>query len=101
MKDGMWVDHRSHEWSDDALSEVWRLLERPEWHREALCRGSNPAEWFPERGDPHMDQKRLCGACPVREVCLEDALSRGEQHGIWGGTSERQRRQMRRARRAA
>lgn len=38
----------------------------------------------------------VCRACPVREVCLEYALEHGEL-GVWGGTTERERREQRRA----
>jgi WhiB family redox-sensing transcriptional regulator len=32
----------------------------------------------------------------VRDECLDDALAHGEKVGIWGGTSERERRRFRR-----
>jgi WhiB family redox-sensing transcriptional regulator len=41
------------------------------------------------------DALRLCAACQVVEECLAHALDAGEQ-GIWGGTTARQRRAMRR-----
>ena len=39
--------------------------------------------------------KAVCAGCPVREACLEFALANDERWGVWGGTSERQRRAMR------
>jgi len=36
--------------------------------------------------------KAICDLCAVRGQCLEFALQRGEAHGIWGGTSESERR---------
>ena len=42
--------------------------------------------------------KAVCASCQVREECLAHALRWPfEKHGIWGGTSERERRVMRRA----
>ena len=32
--------------------------------------------------------------CPVREHCLEYALTHRERHGVWGGATERERRSM-------
>jgi WhiB family transcriptional regulator, redox-sensing transcriptional regulator len=55
--------------------------------------------FFPERGEDERPAKRICGTCPVKGFCLEYALAAGEKHGIWGGTSERQRRNLRRERR--
>jgi WhiB family redox-sensing transcriptional regulator len=36
--------------------------------------------------------KAICDLCAVRGQCLKFALQRGEAHGIWGGTSESERR---------
>jgi WhiB family redox-sensing transcriptional regulator len=36
--------------------------------------------------------KAICGGCAVRGQCLKFAVERGEAHGIWGGTSESERR---------
>lgn len=35
--------------------------------------------------------KRICGRCPVRHDCLEDALSRNERDGVWGGLTTEER----------
>lgn len=57
--------------------------------------------FFPEDG--HKEQaalaRRFCDLCPVAEDCLEYALVHFIRDGIWGGTSERQRRVLQRARR--
>jgi WhiB family redox-sensing transcriptional regulator len=36
--------------------------------------------------------------CPVKVPCLEYALENRIDHGVWGGTSERERRRILRAR---
>ena len=41
--------------------------------------------------------KEVCGECPVSMQCLEFALETNQDSGIWGGTSEEERRTMRRA----
>lgn len=38
--------------------------------------------------------KEICVACPVVQECRNHALTSGEDHGIWGGTSERERRHL-------
>jgi hypothetical protein len=55
-----------------------------------------PAEWFhPERGESTRDAKAVCATCPVHVECLTWALANHERFGIWGGTSERERRRIR------
>jgi WhiB family transcriptional regulator, redox-sensing transcriptional regulator len=44
--------------------------------------------FFPDLddGDNHgAEAKHICAQCPVARQCLEAALDRGEDHGIWGG----------------
>jgi WhiB family redox-sensing transcriptional regulator len=42
--------------------------------------------------------KAVCAGCVVREECREFAYAGNEQVGIWGGETERTRRQARRER---
>lgn len=72
---------------------------RPDWAEHAACKGVDPDLFFPERGTSVEAAQAVCGACPVRLACLEEAITRPEKFGIWGGLSERQRRHVRRARR--
>lgn len=54
-----------------------------------------PADWFhPERGESTTNAKGVCATCPIRIPCLEWALDNHEKFGIWGGTSERERRRI-------
>ncbi|MGP7998331.1 MAG: WhiB family transcriptional regulator [Streptosporangiaceae bacterium] len=41
--------------------------------------------------------KAICHACPVREPCLAWALSHGISSGVWGGTTDEERRAIRSA----
>jgi WhiB family transcriptional regulator, redox-sensing transcriptional regulator len=36
--------------------------------------------------------KAICERCTIRRRCLDYALASGEPHGIWGGTTEDERR---------
>ncbi|MCO8127862.1 WhiB family transcriptional regulator [Acidimicrobiia bacterium EGI L10123] len=65
------------------------------------CRGADPDLFFPDRGESLEPAKRICSECVVRDECLEHALASGERFGVWGGTSERERRRIRRSRRTA
>lgn len=40
--------------------------------------------------------KGICAVCPVIEDCLEYALETNQRAGIWGGTSEKERKSLRR-----
>ena len=60
------------------------------------CRGLDPELFHPERGGSTTDAKAVCGSCRVRVPCLEWALATRQPQGIWGGTSERERRRIRR-----
>lgn len=67
-----------------------------EWVIHAACAGVNPDLFFPERGDSTREAKAICRRCDVRKDCLDYAMRNGERFGIWGGTSERERRRLRR-----
>lgn len=53
---------------------------------------------FPQPSDEVgiSQAKKLCALCPVREACLDKAISNGEQHGIWGGLTPEERTSLRR-----
>ncbi len=67
-----------------------------DWYASGACRDL-PADWFhPERGESTTNAKSVCTICPVRVPCLDWALTNHEKFGIWGGTSERERRRIKR-----
>ena len=71
-----------------------------DWRHDALCRDEDPELFFPiGTTGPAIGQvvqaKAVCRRCPVMEPCLEWALRSGQDSGIWGGTSEDERRQLR------
>lgn len=69
-----------------------------DWVEQAACAGVDPDLFFPDRGASRAAARRVCAGCPVRAECLEYALEAGEKFGVWGGTSEKERRAMRRQR---
>ena len=71
------------------------------WMARGNCATQPPDTFFPSDGVGVEIAKRICEGCPVQEPCLEYALHRRIDHGVWGGCSERQRRRILRARRLA
>lgn len=49
------------------------------------CRVYDPELWFAESPSDVECAKALCQDCPVRGLCLDGALDRGEPWGVWGG----------------
>lgn len=55
------------------------------WEDDAACRELDTAAFFTDDVDEISEAKRICLGCPVRTRCLDAAVERGEQYGIWGG----------------
>ncbi len=70
-----------------------------EWMAQGKCRDMDPALFFPSDGIGVQLAQRTCSQCPVKAPCLEYALANRVDHGVWGGTSERERRRILRRRR--
>ena len=65
------------------------------------CNNHPPAVFFPSDGVGVETAKEICSSCPMKAPCLEYAIENRVDHGVWGGASERQRRRIIKARRAA
>jgi WhiB family redox-sensing transcriptional regulator len=68
----------------------------------AACRDHDPELFFPVTSHgPGSAQiaraKAVCGSCPIQRGCLHWAMDTGQEAGVWGGTSEDDRRAMRRS----
>jgi WhiB family redox-sensing transcriptional regulator len=68
------------------------------WREDAQCRGLDLRLFFPENdeGPEAEDARSVCAECPVVADCLAYALSAKESYGVWGGTTPRERRLIRR-----
>jgi len=64
------------------------------WREQAACRGADLGVFFPERGESAGPARQVCAACPVRQPCLDYAISNRITHGVWGGLTERERRAL-------
>ncbi|MFB7336837.1 WhiB family transcriptional regulator [Streptomyces adustus] len=67
------------------------------WQAGALCAQTGADFFFPEPGSSVREAKRICGMCEMRSACLDYALANDERFGVWGGLSEKERLQLRRA----
>lgn len=66
----------------------------PYWWRQAECSHVNADAFFPDRGASTRKARELCTQCKVSSACLVLALEANEKFGIWGGVSERPRREL-------
>jgi WhiB family redox-sensing transcriptional regulator len=81
-----WI--RTHDW------------DAGEWRDRSLCRDSNPELFFPTGAtgvalDQIAAAIEICAQCPVQAECLEFALATNQEAGVWGGTTEEERRKLR------
>jgi WhiB family redox-sensing transcriptional regulator len=82
------------------VRELLRAVEQGDawWGVLAACQDEDPELFFPEPGQRPAAAKRICASCPVRPQCLQFALSVGsreDDYGVFGGTSEWERRKQR------
>lgn len=73
-----------------------------DWRKVAACRDTDPDLFFPvgttgQAIDQIEAARAVCGTCEAREHCLEFALATNQESGVWGGTSEDERRKLRKA----
>jgi len=65
------------------------------WREDAICAQTDPELFFPEKGQSSAQAKALCHTCLSESECLAYALRNHETFGVWGGTSEKERKAMR------
>lgn len=54
----------------------------------------DPELFFPAPSESPEPAVETCHTCPVQGACLAWALNVGDLHGVWGGTTARERRAM-------
>lgn len=71
------------------------------WRSSASCKDTDPDLFFPI-GTTGLaitqieEAKQVCFNCAAQFPCLEFALRSNQDSGVWGGTSEEERRHLRR-----
>ena len=73
-----------------------------DWRERAACRDTDPDLFFPVgTTGPALEQieaaKSVCRTCDAQAACLDFALATNQESGVWGGTSEEERRKLRTA----
>lgn len=66
------------------------------WRESALCAQTDPEAFFPDKGGSPDAALAVCRRCSVTEACLTWAVDNHIRFGVWGGLSERERRQLKR-----
>ncbi len=68
------------------------------WRELAACSGVASDTFFPasEEETAANAARKICAECPVRDACLQYALSTNQTAGVWGGLDAGERRRMRR-----
>ena len=70
-----------------------------DWRDRAACAGHPHSTFFPTGDEIESVVERareICASCHVTDECLEFALETNERTGIWGGTTEEERKSLRR-----
>lgn len=64
-----------------------------EWKNEGLCKTSDFKIFFSDLRKEINEALQICNRCKVKQQCFDYAMANNE-HGVWGGTTEHQRRMM-------
>jgi len=112
--EGLWLDRSG--WfgyaqvrsaQDEKFEAPMTVMDnRAGWWSRAACAKADPELFFPiSHSGPALRQvtraKAVCARCQIQPQCLRYALDAGSIQGVWGGTTEEERRRLiRRERRA-
>jgi WhiB family redox-sensing transcriptional regulator len=80
------ADNRTRARNNSRWNSTWMALGK--------CRDMDPALFFPSDGGGVRAAQRICAVCPMKIPCLEYSLDNRMDEGVWGGTSEQERRRM-------
>lgn len=64
------------------------------WQERGSCYGVDPEVFFPPTEEDASEALSFCAGCAVKDICLAWAVQNGERYGVWGGTTEQQRRRL-------
>jgi WhiB family redox-sensing transcriptional regulator len=100
------VIHDVSEWFRESgggkgLLMLSQAIASSDWRSRSACLDEDPELFFPigttgPAAHQVEEAKVVCGRCTVREACLAWALDERQEHGVWGGLDEDERRALRR-----
>lgn len=85
-------DHEDEPEQDDIAADA--ALPPDAVTEQALCAQVDAETFFPEKGGSTAAAKAICRRCAVRLPCAEWAIATRQLHGVWGGLSPGQRRDI-------
>ena len=61
-----------------------------DWMKYRACDEFDAELFFPRAKDKvgTAQAVQVCAGCPVRLLCLQNALDSGSRYGVWGGVGE-------------
>lgn len=68
-------------------------MNKTEWRNRA-CLDRDPDMFFDETQAGIARALAVCRLCPIQQFCLNWALTRPERYGVWGGTTEQERKKL-------
>ncbi len=72
------------------------------WRSRGKCRGTETAVMYPINSAADIKTaKSICKNCPVEEICFDYVMQNPREYGVWAGTTEGERRKIRKNRRIA
>ena len=84
-----------------AMLDIFDSIKDQAWKSMGNCTTADPDSFFPASSQQPNAALALCGEpgspneCPVKAECLAAGMQ--ERYGVWGGTTENDRKKMRRA----
>lgn len=71
------------------------VLDEKPWATYAACAEvENGMTFYPQNKQEERAALAVCETCAVRDECLAHAIDTNERFGVWGGTTEKQRRSL-------
>ena len=89
---------RSMGMDGESDSGIHLAIDDRRWKRYAACRDLPTSLFFPGQYASRAriaEATKVCDRCEVRQACLDHALANADLQGIWGGTTEGNRRDVR------
>jgi WhiB family redox-sensing transcriptional regulator len=74
-----------------------------DWQSQGACLNADPDVFFPislagASATQIRAARAICAGCRVRSACTDYAVEHSEIQGIWGGTTDDERKKLRRSR---